>query len=58
MTTETIRYLTTKQLAAVYRVKQESIRTALWKKGHYFGWKPKKMPNRFLIWQKTTKGGE
>lgn len=42
--------ITTDELAAMFRVKPESVRTRLCKTGSYFDWVPEKLPNRFLIW--------
>jgi len=42
--------LTTEQLAAQLGLKAASIRSALCRDGHYFGLRPRKMPNGRLIW--------
>lgn len=42
--------LTTKQLAALLNVKDQTVRKAYSAKGHYCGLKPLKLPNRFLLW--------
>ncbi|WP_446332868.1 hypothetical protein [Burkholderia pseudomallei] len=48
---ELARYnLTTKQLAALLNVKEQTVRKAYSAKGHYCGLKPLKLPNRFLLW--------
>ena len=42
--------LTTEQLASVFKVKAPSIRSAYCKEGHYQGIRPRKLPNRRLVW--------
>lgn len=43
--------LSTEELAQRFMVKPESIRSALCRKGDYFGWRPVKLPNRRLVWE-------
>ena len=43
--------LSTEALAAKFMVKPESIRSALCRKGHYFKWRPTKLPNGRLAWE-------
>ena len=40
----------TDEVAALFRVLPQSIRHAVTVKGHYFGLRPIKRPNRFLAW--------
>lgn len=42
--------ITTEVLAAAVGVKPNSIRVRLCRTGSYFGLRPKKMPNRRLVW--------
>ena len=42
--------LTTEELAALLRLKPDSLRAALYRDGHYFGLRPRKMPNGRLLW--------
>lgn len=42
--------ITTEQLAALLGLKPGSIRSALCRDGHYFGLRPRKLPNGRLIW--------
>jgi hypothetical protein len=43
-------HITTDELASQLHVKPQTIHAALSRRGHYFGLRPKKMPNRFLLW--------
>jgi hypothetical protein len=51
LTAETIG---TEELARLFGVKPESIRHALCQRGHYFGLKPLKRPNRLLAWDRAA----
>jgi hypothetical protein len=42
--------LTTEALAARLGIKPQTLRANLCRNGHYFGLKPIKTPNRFLLW--------
>lgn len=42
--------ITTEQLAALLHLKPQSLRAALSREGHYFGLRPRKLPNGRLIW--------
>lgn len=42
--------LSTEALAARLGVKPQTIRAALCRNGTYFGLRPIKLPNRFLLW--------
>lgn len=44
------RNYSTEQAAAVLKVKPQTLRAALCRDGHYFGLRPIKCPNRFLLW--------
>ena len=44
------RTLTTEQAAAALHIRPQTLRAALCRDGHYFGIKPTKTPNRFLLW--------
>jgi hypothetical protein len=46
--------LTTGELAKKFRVKSVSIHRAVWKKGHYMGLRPVKLPNRQLRWSEKN----
>ncbi len=45
-----LRTYSTEEAAAVLKIKPQTLRAALCRDGHYFGCRPKKGPNRFLIW--------
>lgn len=45
-----LRSYSTDEAAAILKVKPQTLRAALCRDGHYFGCRPKKGPNRFLIW--------
>ena len=54
--------LTTEQAAAALHVQPQTLRVALCRFGHYFGVRPVKAPNRFLLWpaediRRLTAGG-
>ncbi|MBK8114671.1 MAG: hypothetical protein IPK44_09125 [Candidatus Accumulibacter sp.] len=42
--------LSTEKLAARLGIKPQTLRAALCRNGHYFGIRPMKAPNRFLLW--------
>lgn len=42
--------ISTEELAALLRLKPQSLRAALCRDGHYFGLRPRKMPNGRLLW--------
>lgn len=42
--------LTTEEAAICLRVKAQTLRAALCRDGHYFGVRPVRAPNRFLLW--------
>ena len=46
-------FMGTDELAELMRVNSNSIRARLCREGHYFGVKPKKLPNRFLAWPRA-----
>lgn len=46
----TARNYSTEEAAAALRVKPQTLRAALCRNGHYFGLRPVKCRNRFLLW--------
>ena len=42
--------LTTEEAASCLRVKAQTLRAALCRDGHYFGIRPVRAPNRYLLW--------
>lgn len=42
--------ISTEELAALLRLKPQSLRAALCRDGHYFGVRPRKLPNGRLLW--------
>ena len=42
--------LTTEEAASCLRVKAQTLRAALCRDGHYFGIRPVRAANRFLLW--------
>ena len=46
----TARTYSTEEAAAALRVKPQTLRAALCRNGHYFGLRPVKCRNRFLLW--------
>jgi hypothetical protein len=46
----TRRWVRTKRIAARFDVQPESVRTALWRNGHFMNLVPLKMPNGTLLW--------
>lgn len=42
--------ISTEELAALLRLRPQSLRAALCRDGHYFGLRPRKMPNGRLLW--------
>ncbi|MDP2833828.1 MAG: hypothetical protein Q8Q28_11180 [Pseudomonadota bacterium] len=43
-------HLTTEALASRLGIKPQTLRANLCRHGHYFGLRPVKTPNRFLLW--------
>jgi hypothetical protein len=43
-------HLTTEALADALGIKPQTLRANLCRNGHYFGIRPVKTPNRFLLW--------
>ena len=48
--TSVLRNYSTDEAAAILKVKPQTLRAALCRDGHYFGIRPIKSPNRFLLW--------
>ncbi len=46
--------LNTDELAGLLRVRPQTIRAGLSKRGHYCGLIPKKLPNRLLLWSASA----
>ena len=46
-------FLSTIEVAQILQVKPNTLRHSLCEKGHYFGMKPVKLPNRKLLWKKA-----
>ena len=44
------RNYSTEEAAAVLKVRPQTLRAALCRDGHYFGVRPQKARNRFLVW--------
>ncbi len=44
------RNYSTEEAAAALKVKPQTLRAALCRDGHYYGVKPQKARNRFLLW--------
>ncbi len=42
--------LTTEQLADALHLKAQSLRAAVYRCGHYYGLRPKRLPNGRLLW--------
>lgn len=42
--------ISTEELAQQLRLRPQSLRAALCRDGHYFGLRPRKMPNGRLLW--------
>lgn len=42
--------LSTEELAAIFKVRPQSIRASLCRNGHYLGMRPAKPANRRLLW--------
>ncbi len=42
--------ISTEELASQLRLKPQSLRAALCRDGHYFGLRPRKLPNGRLLW--------
>jgi len=45
-----LRTYSTDEAAAVLKVRPQTLRAALCRDGHYFGVRPQKARNRFLVW--------
>ncbi len=48
--TEAVKRLSTKEAAAILKIKSQSMRAALCRDGHYLNARPTKSANRFLLW--------
>jgi hypothetical protein len=46
-------FLSTDEIAKLFRVNPGSVRAHLSRHGSYFGIKPKKLPNRRLLWSRA-----
>lgn len=46
--------ISTEELAGLLRLKPQSLRAALCRDGHYFGLRPRKMPNGRLLWPEDS----
>ena len=46
--------LSTEQAAAALHVKPQTLRAAICRDGHYFGVRPQKARNRFLLWDASA----
>lgn len=46
--------MTTETLATYLGIKPQTLRAALCRDGHYFGIRPQKAPNRFLLWPENA----
>ena len=47
---QTMKFIPTATLAKSIGYKSASIRTAVWRNGHFNGIKPHRMPNGHLLW--------
>lgn len=45
-----LRTYSTEEAAAVLKVRPQTLRAAVCRDGHYFGVRPQKARNRFLVW--------
>jgi len=45
-----LRTYSTEEAAAVLKVRPQTLRAALCRDGHYYGLRPQKARNRFLVW--------
>lgn len=45
-----LRTYSTEEAAAVLKVRPQTLRAAICRDGHYFGVRPQKARNRFLMW--------
>lgn len=45
-----LRTYSTKEAATILKVRPQTLRAALCRDGHYFGVRPQKARNRFLVW--------
>jgi hypothetical protein len=48
------RDLSTDELAALLHVQAQTVRASLCRKGHYCGIRPRKLPNRLLVWPRDA----
>jgi hypothetical protein len=42
--------ITTEELARALGIRAHTLHEALCRRGHYFGLRPLKLPNRYLLW--------
>ncbi len=42
--------LTTEALARALHLKEQSLRAAIYRHGHYYGLRPQRLPNGRLVW--------
>lgn len=49
-----LRTYSTEEAAAVLKVRPQTLRAAVCRDGHYFGVRPKKARNRFLMWDASA----
>lgn len=49
-----LRTYSTEEAAAVLKVRPQTLRAAVCRDGHYFGVRPQKARNRFLVWDATA----
>lgn len=45
-----LRTYSTEEAAAVLKIRPQTLRAAVCRDGHYFGVRPQKARNRFLVW--------
>ena len=45
------RFYSTEEAAAALKVRPQTLRAAVCRDGHYFGVRPQKARNRFLMWE-------
>ncbi len=45
-----LRTYSTEEAAAVLKIRPQTLRAAICRDGHYFGVRPQKARNRFLVW--------
>lgn len=49
-----VRDLSTEEFAHLMRVQAQTVRASLCRKGHYCGIRPRKLPNRLLVWPRDA----